>query len=129
MKKVKQACIIDDDAIFVYGAKRLMMSAQICSEFLVFQNGKDAIDGLTEINDKQEPLPELILLDLNMPIMDGWQFLEEFVKLETKGRVTLYIVSSSIDPADIAKAKQYEEVSNFVVKPITSLKLMKLFEG
>ena len=54
-----------------------------------------------------------------MPIMDGWQFLDEFVKIENSKKITLYIVSSSIDPADSEKAKQYEQITDFIVKPIT----------
>ncbi|MFT6828560.1 MAG: CheY-like chemotaxis protein, partial [Roseivirga sp.] len=65
-----------------------------------------------------ENLPEIILLDLNMPVMDGWQFLDQFVQIPTKKKTTIYIVTSSIDPEDLNRAKSYEAVTNYLVKPI-----------
>ncbi len=86
---------------------------------MVFNNGKDALDSLSPLVVSGENVPDVILLDLNMPIMDGWQFLDEFIKIKTNKKILIYIVSSSIDPADTEKAKKYESVSNFIVKPIT----------
>lgn len=119
MKPIDTACIIDDDPIFVFGAKRMMELADFCKRFMIFNNGRKALDGLTPLLDAGQSLPELILLDLNMPVMDGWQFLDEFIKIETNQKIMLYIVSSSIDSEDYMKAKTYEVVSNFIVKPIT----------
>lgn len=113
------ACIVDDDPIFVFGAKRVMELSNFCKSFMVFNNGKDALDSLSPLVVSGENVPDVILLDLNMPIMDGWQFLDEFIKIKTNKKILIYIVSSSIDPADTEKAKKYESVSNFIVKPIT----------
>ncbi|KOF01450.1 response regulator [Roseivirga seohaensis] len=125
MKKIDIACIIDDDPIFVFGAKRMMELANFCNGFMVFQDGKKALEGLSAIIASGNNLPELILLDLNMPVMDGWQFLDEFTKIKTDKKITLYIVSSSIDNEDFKKAETYEVVSNYIVKPIT----MEALEG
>jgi CheY-like chemotaxis protein len=119
MKKIDIACIVDDDPIFVFGAKRVMELSNFCKSFMVFNNGKDALDSLSPLVVSGENVPDVILLDLNMPIMDGWQFLDEFIKIKTNKKILIYIVSSSIDPADTEKAKKYESVSNFIVKPIT----------
>ena len=129
MKKIDLACIVDDDPIFVYGAKRMLELANFCNGFLVFNNGHDALFKLKALIKSGEELPDLILLDLNMPIMDGWQFLDNFTKIKLEKKIIIYIVSSSIDPVDIEKSKEYEAVSNFVVKPISFNKIKELMEG
>lgn len=126
MKKIDIACIIDDDPIFVFGTKRLMQLANFCNGFLVFKNGKEAYDNLKTIIMAGEKLPDLIFLDLNMPIWDGWQFLDEFIQIPIENAVTIFIVTSSIDPEDIKRAKSYEIVSNYLVKPIKMDDLKKL---
>ncbi|MET3125353.1 CheY-like chemotaxis protein [Arcicella rosea] len=128
MKKIDIACIIDDDPIFVFGTKRLMQLANFCNGFLVFKNGKEAYDNLKTSIIAGEKLPDLILLDLNMPIWDGWQFLDEFIQIPIENAVTIFIVTSSIDPEDIKRAKSYEIVSNYLVKPIKMDDLKKLME-
>ncbi|MGW8122177.1 response regulator [Roseivirga echinicomitans] len=128
MKKVDVACIIDDDPIFVFGAKRMMELSDFCDGFMVFQDGKSALDGLSSILAADKNLPELILLDLNMPVMDGWQFLDEFTKIKTNKKITLYIVSSSINKEDLKRAETYEVVSNYIVKPITMDALQVILE-
>ena len=119
MKKIDLACIIDDDPIFVFGAKKIMQFADFCNSFMVYHNGEEAINGLKSVILAGKKLPDIILLDLNMPIMDGWQFLDEFTQIPTENEITIYIVSSSIDPEDIHKAKSYNRVSNYLVKPIS----------
>ena len=119
MKKIDLACIIDDDPIFIFSAKKLMELADFCKGFIVFHNGKEALNHLNTIISSNEELPDVILLDLNMPVMDGWEFLEEFIKIRSEKAITIYIVSSSIDPSDINKAKSYHNVNNYIVKPVT----------
>lgn len=128
MKKIDLACIIDDDPIFIFGTKRMMELTNFCRAFLVFNNGKDALDHLTATMDRGDTTPEVILLDLNMPIMDGWEFLEEFIKTPTHKQITIFIVTSSIDPADMNRAKRYGSVSNYVIKPITQDKLREMLQ-
>ena len=79
MKKIKCACVIDDDPICTYWTKKMMDELMFSEDILIFENGQDAIEGLKNIIARGEQLPEVILLDLNMPIMDGWDFLEDFV--------------------------------------------------
>ncbi|TRO63279.1 response regulator [Christiangramia sabulilitoris] len=130
MKKVDIACIIDDDPIFVFGTKKIMKLANFCNSFMVFHNGEEAINNLRPIMESNNAsLPDVILLDLNMPIMDGWEFLEEFVKIPSQKEVTIYIVTSSIDPQDIERAKYYDKVSSYLIKPISSEKLQQILSA
>lgn len=129
MKKIDIACIIDDDPIFVYGAQALMQLTNFCNSMMVFNNGDEALRNLKVLLSAGEQLPDVILLDLNMPIMDGWEFLEEFTKIKTDKEITIFIVTSSIDPNDIEKAKTYSDVSNYIVKPVTAESLEEILES
>lgn len=124
MSNIDIACIIDDDPIFIFGAKRMMELSDFCNSFMIFKNGQEAINNLRSIMKSGETIPDVILLDINMPIMDGWQFLDEFITIESHKMITIYIVSSSIDPMDLNRAKRYENVSNYIIKPI-SLQTLK----
>lgn len=121
MGKIKSCCIIDDDPIFIYGTKRMMKEADFCDAITVFNNGEDALIGLTETFETYHELPEIIFLDLNMPIMNGWEFLDEFIKLPSTyiHKTIIYVISSSVDPKDIDKVREYELISNYILKPIT----------
>jgi len=130
MKKVDIACIIDDDPIFVFGTKKIMKLANFCNNFMVFHNGEEAINNLKPIIEANEPsLPDVILLDLNMPVMDGWEFLDEFVKIPCEKEITIYIVTSSIDPMDMDRAKDYDNISNYLIKPISAQKLQEILSA
>ncbi|SFW53387.1 response regulator [Cellulophaga fucicola] len=130
MNKIHSACIIDDDPIFVYGTKRIMKDVDFCEEIHVFENGLDAIEELNRLRVAKEKLPKLIFLDLNMPIMNGWEFLDDFQKIPRHIRegVIIYIISSSIDPRDIERVKTYDIVSDYILKPVTPKDLQNLLE-
>ncbi len=121
LKNIHSVCIIDDDPIFIYGTKRIIKDLDFCSEIIIFNNGQEAIDGLKNLENNGENLPEVIFLDLNMPIMNGWEFLEDFTKLPPQNReqVTIYIISSSIDPRDLERIQDYKEVNNYILKPLS----------
>lgn len=131
MKKINSACIIDDDDIFIYGTRRIMQEVRFCDEIIVFKNGKEAIDGMQNYLIEGKNLPEIIFLDINMPIMNGWDFLEEFTKIPNlnKDNIQLYVVSSSIDPSDLQRAKQFELVNNYILKPILPKQLNEILEA
>lgn len=120
--KIDVACVIDDDEFYVFGVKRMMQIVDFCKTVMVFENGEDALKYLSPIVRDSKALPDVILLDINMPIMNGWEFLDEFTKIETEEskKITIYLVSSSIATEDLEKAKKYESVSNYIVKPITA---------
>ena len=92
-------------------------------------NGKFAIDELAEIQ-RQDPskLPDYILLDINMPIMNGWEFLDEYKRLniDPLGKSKIYIISSSVFSNDINKARSYPLVKNFISKPLSVEKIKEM---
>ncbi|WP_027065775.1 MULTISPECIES: response regulator [Maribacter] len=128
MKKVQLCCIIDDDPIFVYGTKRIIKEVDFAESIIVYTNGQEALDGLTKICVAKEPLPDVIFLDLNMPILNGWEFLNEFKNCQSKRSksITIYIISSSVDPRDLERVKDYNQVDNYILKPITPDDLAKI---
>ncbi|MUU78527.1 response regulator [Winogradskyella endarachnes] len=130
-KKIKLACIIDDDKIYVNLVRRIIETKKLCDHLLIFKDGKEGIDYFETLlqNFDKEQLPEVILLDLNMPVMDGWEFLERFTKIKNKfnSPITLYVVSSSINAIDIEKAKSLSSVQNYLIKPVKIDELEAVF--
>ena len=123
MHKIELICIVDDDSIHVFTTKRILRSNNLCNRIMTFEEGKSAFEGLLSIKDDPNELPDLILLDLNMPVWDGWDFLDEIKKIELCKKIKIFITSSSQDPADINKSKCYEQVNSFIFKPFTVEKL------
>ena len=119
--KVERVCVIDDDPIFLYGIKRIMKEIEFCDEIIVYEDGESALNELGSMVLEGKKLPDVVLLDLNMPVMDGWVFLDDFVKIpnHNQDHLSLYILSSSINPGDIEKAKQYPIIENYISKPVT----------
>jgi len=118
MNKIELACVIEDNPVNVFWMETIMDDINFCDELLIYHDGNEAIKALKPMIESGVKLPGIIFLDLNMPIMDGWQFLDEFTLIPIKEIVTIYIVTSSIDPTDEVRASHYEKVSNFIVKPI-----------
>jgi CheY-like chemotaxis protein len=121
--KNKLTYIIDDDKLTVKLLSKLILKNEFCEEITSFFNAQYALDELKKNYSSIENLPDTILLDLNMPVMDGWQFLDEYILLPIKKEISVFIVTSSIDPADIEMSKKYEVIKNYIVKPITAAKL------
>ena len=119
----KLTYIIDDDKLTVKLISILVSKNKFCEEIQSFDNAQHAIDKLKQNASNNGVLPDAILLDLNMPAMDGWQFLDEFMLLPIKKEISIFIMTSSIDPVDIEMAKKYKIVKDYVEKPITSKKL------
>lgn len=118
MRRFPLIYIIDDDEIFVFVLRKLLEKSDHFDEVVNIGNGREAIEILRNQFDKNQQLPDLIFLDLNMPVLDGWQFLDEVEQLSFKDRLKIHIISSSIDAREIEKAKEYSCVKSFVSKPV-----------
>lgn len=125
MDTFKSCCIIDDDEIFVFNTKKLIIDAGISENVLWYSDGQEAIDGLVGLLIANIHLPDLILLDLNMPNKNGWEFLDEFsaLPLKKRGHVKIFIASSFISPEFIKKAKEYNLIEDYLAKPLTEKSL------
>lgn len=130
MKPIKNLMIIDDDDVFVFLTKKTIAQVNFVENIKVFDNGLDSINYIKENRENPDLLPEVIFLDLSMPIMDGWQFLDEYILLEPKieKEIIIYVISSSISPDDLKKAKSIKVVTDFIVKPITTEKLREVIK-
>ncbi|MCB1190982.1 MAG: response regulator [Leptospiraceae bacterium] len=131
MKKIDRLYIIDDDEIFHFITKEIVNSTNLVENVETFSDGFKAINVLKSVQNTPQRLPEMILLDLNMPILDGWGFLEEYIALKPKlpKKITIFIVSSSIDPIDVEKAKSIHEVKDYIIKPLNEDKFLEIIEG
>ncbi|WP_396193516.1 response regulator [Flavobacterium sp.] len=118
---------VDDDAITLMLCKKVIAKAEFASQIETSNNGEEALQYFENLKKEKEANnivsePQLIFLDLNMPIMNGWEFLDIFSKSDYYTifpEVKVIVLSSTIDPRDIEKAKQYPMVLNFLSKPIT----------
>lgn len=131
MNKIKNLALVDDDEIFVFLTKMTIESSNLVDVIKVFRNGREAINFLNENSHDPHQLPEVILLDLSMPVMDGWQFLEEYVALKPRigKKIVIYVVSSSISPDDIQRAKNINEVTDYIIKPVTKEHLIEMLKN
>lgn len=125
IRDYKLTFIIDDDPVFVLLFKKIMLKIGGFETVLNFENGQLALDALIEIFNNNEPFPDIIFLDINMPIMDGWEFLRAIEKYKFKDKLNIYMVSSSIDPTEIKKSKKFKTVKRFISKPISASDFLK----
>lgn len=121
-QNIETVCIIDDDSIYINLITKILELKKISKSVLVFKNGKEALDYFQSLVDHGDTnqIPGIILLDINMPIMDGWEFLDQFAAINEKlpERINLYVVSSSINLRDIDRAKSIDIVSDYITKPL-----------
>ena len=128
-KKLNTILLIDDDLTINYLHNRLIKKLAIAEHIILAKNGIEGITAFLELNERLHASETaVIFLDLNMPIMNGWEFLEKLSK--AKNEITLqykiYILSSTINPDDKKKAKSHALVSGFLSKPLTKEHLEQL---
>ncbi|TVQ65297.1 MAG: response regulator [Balneolaceae bacterium] len=128
MKKINQVLLVEDNDITVLLTNRLIEKTEKVNEVTVCYNGKEAYDKIQEMLENGKPLPEILLLDLVMPVWDGWEFLERFTPLKESEQVEIFILTSSISKEDMEKAERFGLMNNYLVKPISFSKLNELFE-
>ncbi len=123
--------VVDDDTVYQFTASRTLKATKLTDQILQFPNGQEALKFLTNNSADATKLPDIIFLDINMPVTDGWMFLDEFKKLKAEfaKEMRIYMVSSSIDPRDLNRARANTEVSDYVEKPISMTKFTELLGG
>lgn len=123
--------VIDDDSVYQFTASRTLRATQLAHQILQFQNGSEALSFLHNGVNGGQTLPDIIFLDINMPITDGWAFLEAFHELKARlgKEIRVYMVSSSIDPRDRNRARNYPEVADYMEKPISMSKFAEVLKN
>jgi CheY-like chemotaxis protein len=125
---MKRIFLIDDDPIFVFLAMKILETVDKTVKIDIFADGELAIDHLNAVRQIKELLPDIIFLDLNMPVLDGWGFLEQYSVIYSGliKEIKLYILTSSISPEDIAHASEYPLISGYLIKPMEKEKMEEI---
>src|ERR1700728_4108402 len=125
---MKTIFLIDDDPVFVFLTKRIISGIKVGCQISEFADGELAIDRLRAISGDSSLLPDIIFVDLSMPVMDGWEFLNEYSVLAPtmNKQIELFIVSSSISPQEVERSKTYPEVVDFLIKPVAKGKIAEI---
>ncbi len=121
--------VIDDDDINIFIIKKIVEKTGFSVNMVAKTNGQLAIDYITEIAEDAEQFPHLMLVDINMPVLNGWEFIEAYEKLNIRKAVDMYMLSSSVYENDIEKAKTYKVVKGFISKPLSIDRLIELFRA
>lgn len=122
MPNVNTILVIDDDPIVGLIVERANHKVQLADQVLCFYNAVDGLDHLASLANQQKKAPEIIFLDICMPIVSGWQFLEQF---HTFGwsETSIYMLASSTDQEQMNRAKKVASVADYIVKPLTTERL------
>ncbi|MGO4921262.1 response regulator [Maribacter spongiicola] len=122
--------LVDDDELYLYLMEKTIH--QLSKDLVVttFTDGEQAVEYISKCTEEKVELPEVIFLDINMPFLDGWGFLNEFKKLKPKiiNNINIYMVSSSMRDSDIKRASDFEELTGYVIKPVNKVQLAEIFK-
>jgi CheY-like chemotaxis protein len=121
MEKIKQVMVIDDDPINNIIFQKLSEFVDFAEEIITFLSAVDSLDYLQKLEEEQTPPPNVIFLDIRMPIVNGWEFLERLSQLNQNhyfDDTAIYMLTSSSEQSDINKAKNYRLVTDYIVKPL-----------
>lgn len=128
MQNKIQVAVVDDDKIFQLITNKTLSTITEVDRVQQFYNGEEALIYLQENAGLPDKLPDVILLDINMPVVDGWSFLKDYADIhdQLSKAISIYMVSSSIDPKDIERASSTPMVREYIIKPIAKDKLVEV---
>ena len=131
MKAIQTVFVIDNDPIYLYLIKKTIEKSGVSNTTVLYERPMDALLALKNIIIEQVAFPEIILLDINMPEVDGWAFLDALLPYVILAgiKTAIYIASSSIAAEDKLKAKTYPAIKGYLVKPIDNEKLFEIING
>ncbi|AOP33751.1 hypothetical protein A0128_07785 [Leptospira tipperaryensis] len=130
-KKVNCILLVDDNQSDNFVHERVIRKGNFADQVISKQSGENALKYLRgRVASPEDPRPDLIFLDINMPGMNGWEFLEEYDALpkELQGKIVIVMLTTSDNPDDRAKAKEFGILSDFKTKPLTEAMLNDIFE-
>ncbi len=129
-KKLNCVLLIDDDEPTNFYNEMLIKQAGFAEKVVAVQSGLEALDYLKSKEDGEHPRPDLIFLDINMPAMNGWEFLEEYKRLDKsqKGRIVVVMLTTSLNPDDKMRSEGIQEITDFMNKPLTKEMLKATLE-
>jgi len=131
MDHTKQiAWIIDDDEVYRFGFHKYVEIKDLCARVVGFSNGKDAINFLSDTRNAAN-LPDIIFLDIDMPVMNGWEFMVAFEQIRARinKKITIFLVTSCISYEDILHAQNHPDITDYIIKPINSEQFNLAFTG
>ena len=133
--KINCILLIDDDEPTNFLSQMIIEEADCAAEIQIAYSGGEALDYLTSQGTSTSgqntyPRPDLIFLDINMPAMNGWEFLQKYNNLEKehKGNIVIIMLTTSLNPDDRLRSKDFPDVSGFENKPLTRVKLDALLK-
>lgn len=129
-RKLNCILLIDDDEPTNYLHKMVIEEADCTEQVIAVESGQEALDYLHSKPNGKHPRPELIFLDINMPAMNGWEFLQHYKGLDIakKGDVIVVMLTTSLHPADLEKADKIGDINGFRNKPLTVEMLWEIIE-
>ncbi|HEX5172067.1 MAG TPA: response regulator [Cyclobacteriaceae bacterium] len=130
-KKYRTVMLIDDNEIDNLINQKMIEAASITENIYTHTGAKSAIEflkNMERLDVAEKVLPDVIFLDIDMPLMDGFQFLDEFEKLTdtTKSKCKIVMLTSSINPQDFNRSKKYDNVKLYLNKPLSHESIQKL---
>lgn len=127
MRKLNHILLVDDDTINNFINEKLLKKLDAAQSISVVVNGEEAITFLKDICKDPSKCPQLILLDINMPVMDGFEFMEQYKKLDipNKSSIIIVMLTTSTNPNDTQRLNA-SGVSGYINKPLTEQKLKEI---